>query len=83
MTTDKINLDDTLKIVDLLLKEDKHGVSLYTEETGPDVVRGANFIPAALIKEIIMLGPVKRPVKRKPKPSAPIERTEHPGQSQG
>lgn len=53
----------------LLIKRDDGGVSLYTEETGPDAVRGANFIPSALIKEIIELGPVRRP--RKPKASVP------------
>ena len=76
-----LHKEEIVTTLGLLLKEDEHGVSLYTEETGPDVVRGANFIPAALIKEIIRLGPVKRPSKRKPKPSAPIERVEHPGQS--
>ena len=47
----------------LLLKEDQNGVSLYCENTGPDAIRGANFIPAAMIKEIIRLGSVKRPRK--------------------
>ena len=55
----------------LLLKEDEHGVSLYSEETGPDAVRGANFIPAALIKDIIRMGHLKRPRKASRRSSQP------------
>ena len=49
----------------LMLHKDESGISLYTEETGPDAVRGDNFIPAAMIKEIVHLGDVKRPRKRR------------------
>ena len=59
----------------LLLKEDSEGISLYTESTGPSEVRGANFIPAGMIKEIIRLGHVKRPrkqLKRHVKEETPI-----------
>jgi hypothetical protein len=45
----------------LLIKEDDTGISLYSEEPGPDSVRGANFIPAGMIKEVIRLGDLKRP----------------------
>lgn len=48
----------------LLLHQDEKGVSLYTESTGPDSVRGASFIPAAMIKEVINFGVLKRPRKK-------------------
>ena len=48
----------------LAIKQDEAGVSLYSEETGPDAIRGANFIPAAMIMEVIQLGFIKRPRKR-------------------
>ena len=54
----------------LLLHEDAEGYSLYTEETGPDCVRGANFVPAEMVKEVIRLGQLKRPKKRRSKPDA-------------
>lgn len=64
----------------LAIKEDGAGISLYTESTGPDSVRGVNFIPAAMIKEVIRLGPLGRPrhVKAKarvPKPVSPVKTT--------
>lgn len=60
----------------LLLKEDSEGISLYTENTGHDAVRGANFIPAAMLKEVIRLGSVKRPrknLKRNAKETVAVE----------
>ena len=58
----------------LLIHKNEEGVSLYTEETGPDVVRGANFIPASMIKEIIPIGFLKRPRKpRHAKTSPPTQ----------
>ena len=47
----------------LLIKEDPTGISLYTENTGYDSIRGLSFIPSAMIKEVIRLGSVKRPRK--------------------
>lgn len=49
----------------LVIKEDNEGISLYCEETGPDSVRGANFIPAAMIEDVIRLGHLKRPRRKK------------------
>ena len=53
----------------LLLHEDADGISLYTEETGPDAIRGANFILKVNIEEIVRLGFLKTP--RKPKTGTP------------
>lgn len=49
----------------LLLHEDEKGLSLYTEETGPDAIRGVSFIPAPMVVEVIRLGPLKRPKKKR------------------
>ena len=54
----------------LLLHEDEHGLSLYCEETGPDAVRGANFIPRKMIRELVYIGHLKRP--RKPREKKPV-----------
>ena len=62
---------EEVKTLGLVIKEDKTGISLYTEETGPDSIRGVNFIPAGMIKEIIRLGYIKRPRQRKPRVIAP------------
>ena len=58
---------ETVTTLGLLLKQDATGVSLYCEETGPDAVRGANFIPAAMVREVVVLGQLKRPRVRKTK----------------
>ena len=55
---------EPVRTLGLLLHEDEQGVSLYCEETGPDAVRGANFIPAAMVREIIRIGQLRRPRKR-------------------
>lgn len=48
----------------LCIKHDEKGISLYSEETGPDGIRGLNFIPAAMIKDVIYVNLTK---VRKPK----------------
>jgi hypothetical protein len=49
----------------LMVKRDDTGITLYTEETGPTAVRGVNFIPAAMIEDVIELN-----LTRKRKPNA-------------
>ena len=67
-----VHRPEPCRTLGLLIQEDEKGVSLYTEETGADVVRGANFIPAALIQEVIRLGMLKRPRRRRgPLPTGP------------
>lgn len=36
----------------LLVKENEAGVSLYTEETGPDGIRGLSFIPRQMLVSV-------------------------------
>lgn len=57
----------------LVIRQDETGISFYTEETGPDAVRGANFIPAAMIKEVIYLGHLRRPKTPRKETAAPKE----------
>lgn len=54
----------------LLLKEDEKGIQLYCEETGPSEIRGVNFIPAPMIKEVYRFGFIK-PARRKSPPPIP------------
>lgn len=43
---------EPVKTLGILVKEDIEGVSLYTEETGPDGIRGLSFIPKPMIVSI-------------------------------
>lgn len=59
------------KILALVIKDDNTGVSLYNEETGPTSVRGLNFIPRDMIKDItyVNLAKPRKPLREN---SAPI-----------
>lgn len=56
----------------LLIKDNDLGVSLYTEETGPEEIRGLSFIPRAMIVEVIPLKVSKSRVKKRPADPAPL-----------
>lgn len=51
----------------LLIQDDSEGVSLYTESTGPDSIRGLQFIPRPMIVSVEVYKLVK-PRLIKPKP---------------
>lgn len=49
---DQYHRAEPVKTLGLLIKENEAGISLYTEETGPDGIRGLSFIPRAMIKSV-------------------------------
>ena len=63
----------------LLLFEDDKGLSLYNENTGPDCIRGLNFIPKAMVIEVVRLGKLSAPrKKRAPRVSPSATQTTSP-----
>lgn len=54
----------------LLIHEDEQGVSLYTEETGPDSIRGLQFIPKSMILSVERFSLTK---PRQPKPDRKVD----------
>lgn len=48
----------------LMVRDNPIGVSLYTEETGPEEIRGLSFIPRAMIIEVIPLKVSKARAKK-------------------
>ena len=55
----------------LLLYEDDKGLSLYNENTGPDSIRGLNFIPKAMVIDVVRLGRLRTPRKTRVRPVSP------------
>lgn len=62
----QVHRPEPCKTLGLLIKDTDEGISLYTEETGPDSIRGLSFIPKAMIKSISHFT-LSRP--RKPRPT--------------
>jgi hypothetical protein len=66
------------KILALVIEDNETGLSLYNEETGPSSIRGLNFIPRAMIQEVlyVSLTPTRdKRAKKIPKmvsPPAPV-----------
>jgi hypothetical protein len=58
------------KILAIVIKDDATGISIYNEETGPTSLRGLNFIPRAMIKDVmyVNLTPIR---KKAPPPTIP------------
>lgn len=58
---------EPVKTLGLLIREDEAGVSLYTEETGPEGIRGLSFVPRQMIISVEKFTLTKvRPKKANP-----------------